>query len=54
MIYYTTIEIEEIYGTVCYAYPDIYGIETEDSLNKYEDKSQGIVQVMFVPSIKDI
>jgi hypothetical protein len=54
MTYYTTTETQEIYGTVCFAYPDKNGVETENSLNEYAAKSQGLIELRFVKSIKDI
>lgn len=54
MIRYTTIETQEIYGTVCYTYPDKNGIETENSLNEYVAKSEGLIELRFVKSIEDV
>lgn len=44
---YSTI-IKETTNTICVAYPNENGIETEFSLNDYEAKSQGLVELIFV------
>ena len=49
---YSTIT-KETFNTICVAYPDNNGIETEKSLNNYEVKSQGTVEVIFVDSQKE-
>lgn len=49
---YSVIE-KETFKTICVAYPDEKGVETEDGLNSYEAKSQGCVEVFFVKSKKE-
>jgi hypothetical protein len=39
--------------TICVAYPDKNGVETENGLNNYEAKSQGSVELIFVESQKE-
>jgi hypothetical protein len=49
---YSTIT-KETFNTICVAYPDKNGVETENSLNNYEAKSQGCVELIFVESQKE-
>lgn len=49
---YSTIT-KETFNTICVAYPDNSGIETENGLNNYEAKSQGTVELIFVDSQKE-
>ena len=49
---YSTIT-KETFNTICVAYPDNNGIETEDGLNYYEATSQGCVELIFVESQKE-
>lgn len=44
---YSTIT-KETSTTICVAYLDKYGIETEEGLNEYKTKSHGIVELIFV------
>jgi len=46
---YSTIT-KETFNTICVAYPDANGIETENGLNYYEATSQGCVELIFVDS----
>jgi hypothetical protein len=49
---YSTIT-KETFNTICIAYPDKGGVDTKKSLNDYEAKSQGCIDLIFVDSKKE-